>query len=397
MSTALAQGWPFFDDDNNPFDFLFPEKPKPVPPPQPKPKPVPTAVPSAPERQEPAYLHGGKPTTSDYYRSMMEWTLYKASKFGKNTSDCPLCASAAGLEGTSPSQECLRTYNEFYKIKPRKSQETQQDAEIDVRISIGYLDDRLVGGDVVDDWYVGPLIRDQLTTPCRAAANSACGFEQDADDAAVFRKRLEMIGPDGQKRFRYVKLRIFRSSAGPSDSANQSAEKREEQKQITESAREFFADSLQHGDMVLYIGHGRSGGGPDFGPPKTRGQKPPITDLDWYRKNHPGRDLMYQALKETSTPPKILGIFACYAKEYFTKDLRQVAPNTGLVLSGNTEFFSETGQALAMLDSVLGRRCENEFKAALEIPQSIKLYKNTNDIHVESVHVENVFRAASTP
>jgi len=48
------------------------------------------------------------------------------------------------------------------------------------------------------------------------------------------------------------------------------------------------------------------------------------------------------------------------------------------------------------IDSVLARRCEKEFKTALEVPQSIKLYQNTREVHVDSVHVENVFRSSDT-
>jgi hypothetical protein len=407
--TASA-GW--FDDlfggnsgDEGPPPVMEPDYyPQPYPEPYPAPFPEPRRPP--PRRPDPYRPSPYRPVTPPLeptqappktpkegaqYKGMIEHTLLRGAQLGQPNSDCPQCAStAAGFEGADPSPECRKTYNDFFKIKPRKSQETQADSEIDVRISLGYMDDQLLGNDLVDDFYAAPLIRNQLISPCRIPGVSVCGFEQEPDDASVFRKRMELIGPDGQKRFRYVRVRIYRSSASSSDRGNNSPARRREQEEISESAREFFADSLKHSDMVLYIGHARDGGGPDFAPPKLR-KKPPTTDLDWYRKYHPGTNLMYGALRETSTPPKMIGIFACYAKDHFFQGLRKVAPNTGLVLSGNNEFFSSVGQAVAMLDSVLGRRCEEELNAALEIPKGIKLFEDSSEIRVGPLKVDGVF------
>jgi len=410
LSTAFTASAGWFDDlfggdsgDDGPPPLMEPEYyPQPYPERYPEPRPVPRRLlprRPGPPRPTPAQLppppslpaSPKTPKEGEHYKGMIEHTLFRGAKLGQPNSNCPQCTSlAAGLEGKDPSPECRKTYNDFFKIKPRRSQESKGDTEIDVSISLGYMDDQLLGNDLVDDYYAAPLIRDQLTSQCRYPGVSACGFEQEPDDASVFRKRLELIGPDGQKRFRYVRVRIFRSSASPSDKKNNSSEYKQDQEDITASAREFFADSLKHSDMVLYIGHARDGGGPDFAPPKLR-KKPPTTDLAWYRKNHPGTNLMYGALRETSTPPKMIGIFACYAKDHFYQGLRKVAPGTGLVLSGNNEFFSSVGQAVAMLDSVLGRRCEAEFSAALEIPKEIKLFKDSSEVSVGPLKVDGVF------
>lgn len=320
-------------------------------------------------------------------------TLKKVREVGSQCLNCGL-DFAGRSQATSP--ECRKAYRDLYKIRPDRGLESRQDSEININIAFGYLDSRTnpIGAQAarsVDDQYEKAALFELLRVPCHAGTTGACGFKYESDDADVLVKRISMVGPDGVMRFRTIRIRAKDSSVSDDDQANRN-QLLEEQKAKSEETQRFFQESLQTADVVFYLGHGRGGGGPDFSPPRLHQVKQfRLSDLNWYRRNHPGTDLMYGTLQAAETHPKIIGLFACYSKDYFFQGLRQVAPDSALVLSGDNEEQTALAQAVTTLDSVLAGRCEEDFRQSLDSINQFQYIFDRSETHVTPVKVDGFF------
>lgn len=317
------------------------------------------------------------------YRLRIEKTLSDIKAAQRPEAQCQSCqVFAAGREGDVISPACRRTYRELYKIQDRVEKERPEDRDIDMRIAFGYMD----FANSVDDYYAMVAFAMQVTSPCRGQ-RSACGFKENPDDAGDFQKQITMLGPDGKPRSRTVHLRIRWSSATPDERLNRGARKADQDEQ-TANTRAFFADGLKNADVMMYVGHARDGGGPDFGPPVVNPQTHK-TDFSWYHQHRNGLKFMTDALSSTAKPPKLVGIFACYAEDHFRQALRSASPSTGLVLAGQSEFEAGLGQATATLDSLLAFKCESEFKKAVDVITSIE---TANNYPITSPLVDGLFK-----
>ncbi len=303
----------------------------------------------------------GKKTEQEIEQDLVERNL----KLIQDTSDaldnlryeqrsCEECyAGAAGemavtMPDASPStakKKCIATWTDFYS-KP----------EIDIRYVFGYgvaEDDR-----VVDDGLTRQMFIDRVTSACESNVR-VCGFSRSPDDAELFEKTV--IGPTGSKH--KVKLRLTASSNSSSDRLNQAFQM--EQKEKTEHAKRVFFGGLQEADMLMYVGHARDGGGPDFAPAVRRKSDGKI-DYEHYSKKKPGIEDLTQALALAKKTPKILGFLSCNSERWLSRLLR-MAPNSGLLLSKTDRIAAEAAlaQAYSALDSVLWQRCEGSFTEAL--------------------------------
>lgn len=308
------------------------------------------------------------------YRYRIENTLTEIHGAIQPSCDaCEIFSASSDSEKYSP--QCRKRYRDFYHIKDRLSLERPEDQSIEIRLAVGYMD-YLTS---VDDQYVAAAFATSLRRKC-TDGKSACGFVQDPDDADLLTKEIRIMGPDGKPRRRFVKLHLRSSSYTNSERLNRGAYL-EEQSEKTAETKRFFEEGLVQADMVLYVGHARGGGGPDFAPPMVN-PKTRRTDYNWHRANPRGLNGMLQVLKSTKTPAKIVGIFACDANDHFGSHLKKAVPNTALVLSGANEFEASVAQATAAIDSVLGLKCAPEFKNA------VNAIKHVHDYPVAPVNVD---------
>lgn len=309
------------------------------------------------------------------YRYRIENTLSEIAA-SRNQDTCEGCEMfRAGSSTKKYSPQCRQRYRDFYRIKDKVSSEGPQDQTIEIRMAFGYMDYITS----VDDQYVAAAFATSLTRRC-SLGQSACGFTPDPDDAELLTKEMRIMGPDGRPRRRLIKLHL-RSASYTNDERLNRGTYLEEQKQKTAEAKHFFEEGLARADMVLYVGHARDGGGPDFGPPMVN-PKTRRTDYNWHRANPHGLASMLKSLKEARSPAKFVGIFACNAKEHFGEYLRKTSPKTSFVLSGANEFEASVGQAAATLDSVLGMKCSPEFTKA------VNTIKNIYDYPIAPVSVD---------
>ncbi len=280
--------------------------------------------------------------------------------------DCVDCyVSSAGaddstLEMSDAKRACVDKWNDFYNKEPVDSANPNGPKKpVDIRIVLGYHDRDL-------DSFVGDRIMRQsmvktLTAPCEANnLVQVCGFKQSVQEGDFFEK--EVMGPKGV--LQTVRVTLTASSASPSDRLN-----KVEQERQSAAAEKVFNEGIRDSDMLLYLGHARGGGGPDFRPAKRNARG--ATDLDFYRAEQPGLKALDEAFNNAKVngqkkTPKILGFLACDAEVWRTR-LERLAPNSGLLLSASDLVDSQTamGMAYLALDSVLWQRCPDEFNRAV--------------------------------
>lgn len=179
---------------------------------------------------------------------------------------------------------------------------------VELTLAFGYKDTRPTR--FVGDRYERIFLIEKVIEPCDGSQNSACGFKRDGDDSALFYREVTL--KNGERV--HLQLTIFASSIGPDDDLNRISEY---QTFISKEAEKNFLESLHTSSVIIYIGHSRDGGGPDFFPPKITSTK--NIDYKWYRKQRPG---LVKIKKEIAsipdgTKPKTLAILSCNSDTYF--------------------------------------------------------------------------------
>lgn len=239
---------------------------------------------------------------------------------------------------------------------------TRQSDEIYIYVGFGYLNR---ADHLTEDLVEFELLKEQLLSPCemngglarrpgqrvstRRTPHELCGFQE---ISAVFdvngRIRLQKsisLSTGEQKR---VVLDIATSSVTVDNRVNRGALKNSQEAKSMYSSNDFYR-ALGLSDVVMYVGHSRFGGGPDF---HSRGsQEKPETI-----------DNLVTALRNSPRVPGIVGIFSCRSAEYFFDSLDEV-------LNDQTRLFMNTKNTglmlqtfLASLNGVLSMQCESDLR-----------------------------------
>jgi hypothetical protein len=245
---------------------------------------------------------------------------------------------------TAEKKKCIATWSDFYS-KP----------EIDIRYVFGYGDDS--NDSVVDDILTRQLFVDRVMSACESNVR-VCGFTRSKDHADLFEKTVK--GPTGEEH--KIKLRLTASSNSTSNKINEAFS--QEQKEKSENAKKVFHSGIGEADMLMYVGHARGGGGPDFSPARRKADGK--IDYDHYSKNKPGLKDLTDALTLARKTPKIMGFLACNSERWRDRLVR-MAPKSGLILSSTDNIAAEAAlaQAYSALDSVLWQRCEKSFNGSM--------------------------------
>jgi hypothetical protein len=125
---------------------------------------------------------------------------------------------------------------------------------------------------------------------------------------------------------------------------------------------------MERDDIVFYIGHSRYGTGPGF-------YRLPLFSSQWLSTyiHSPLLSATIRKLEQTSTPPKIFGIFSCSSQRYYAKKFHSAAPDMALIVStGMTLYNLNIVEAVDALNSIFGNLCYSEGKNT-----SIKLNPNS--------------------
>jgi hypothetical protein len=154
---------------------------------------------------------------------------------------------------------------------------------------------------------------------------------------------------------------------------------REKSKRVTN----LFLESIEKNDIVFYIGHSRFGTGPGFY------CLPPLSSqwLSTYIYS-PVLSSTLSKLEQTSTPPKIFGIFGCSSRRHYAKKIHSAAPDMALIVTtGITLYDQNIVDAVHALNSIFGNLCYSDNRDG-----SISLNPNSNsDCKLYGLFTNNKF------
>ncbi|RBP44643.1 hypothetical protein DES53_104465 [Roseimicrobium gellanilyticum] len=104
-------------------------------------------------------------------------------------------------------------------------------------------------------------------------------------------------------------------------------------------AMDFTKKACAESEVMIYVGHSRSGGGPDTYPPETRPAAGGVsaTDFSYYKKNRPGMQALGPYLRKRESTPKLVSWTGCLSDEHF-RDwfagcFAKKSHDTGVILS----------------------------------------------------------------
>lgn len=260
------------------------------------------------------------------------------------------------------------------------------DGELSIFIALGYLDFSL-GQDFVNSdnsyYTYGDVLDLDARKAMEAVLKQSCsmiGFDKNAKTTACkFSKSSGVFTKNITNKFTgknlKVKIKLVSSAYSSNDALNKTTYA-SQQKALSQSSEAAFVSALKSYDVVIYIGHARSGGGPDFYPPVLL--KNGKVDYAHYKKTKPGISKMLGGLN-TATDAKVLGVLACKSTSLFASSIKSYAPNSLLVTANNLFDFDElmpTG--LAMVEALVSQRCTSDFDNVLqhELPSNYLTIKD---------------------
>ncbi|HVK61249.1 MAG TPA: hypothetical protein VM432_06845 [Bdellovibrionales bacterium] len=202
------------------------------------------------------------------------------------------------------------------------------------------------------------MYREILTRRCSGSLQ-LCGFTEVA--RGVYSKTV--TDPRGQKIQATVEIKD--SSVTPEHSQNIGVLAAQQQAK-SDATTQWFFDSVKSADLVIYNGHSRKGGGPDFHPPKLLQNL--HVNYSWYGKNTPGLKRLLTALSSAPTKPAALLMMSCNSANLFEKPIRKAAPQmsvagTNAVIPGNIP----NKGAIAGMDAFLKFQCQEGFNKQMRL------------------------------
>lgn len=196
----------------------------------------------------------------------------------------------------------------------------------------GFLDKPLVyqgrdyGKKVPVDSFHASILEQILADDCKSGMQ-LCEFylDKEKDGVMLFSKLVESARGE-----EYVELRVLQASLTPDAEVNL-GEGRQEQAERARSLRDQFLASFGNSELVLYVGHSRYGGGPDFGPAKYRADGQ--IDEEAHAKDRRSAQALVVATSAKSRQAKAFALLSCAGTEHFSSEISKRAPNLQLMLS----------------------------------------------------------------
>ncbi len=257
---------------------------------------------------------------------------------------------------------------------------------LDIRYALGYFDDSQ-GIDIMYDGFnyglspsldieIFHILRRVLTEPCDSKTRQLCEFKETGDPQTglvVLTKPVTILGSQI-----LAKITLTHASASESYLENKGSMAETQKKLALQSEQNYF-DQIGIADVVIYNGHSRNGGGPDFNPPLL--DKSLHVDYDgYYRVKKPGITRVLNQIKKNPNKDFILGLFACYSQKHYYSSLVKANKAQKMVLSTDTiDYFDSLHGTLGLMESLLRGQCgDNMNKFIQQNEKLIKGYKAFN-------------------
>jgi hypothetical protein len=297
--------------------------------------------------------------SSEHLKTLVNNLTTELSKVNASRADSHYCDQVNNKN--SPTPKCIETYTQIY-AKPT----------VEVRIVLGYSDasdnpKRFGPHDLVAKEQMVNLLTKDCDLKKPSEGFFLCGFARADDDANLFTKKV--AGPNGV--LKTVNLILVNSSVSTDDGQNQGALLEQQLKQ-TELAKKIYLDGMRNADIILYNGHSRKGGGPDFAPAKRL--KDTHIDYSWYQSHNEGFTNLLDALKSrTDGGPKLVGFFSCDSADHFSKSIAETSPKTGFIGTLSPPSWDDSHRGvLTMLNAILGKICDKSLSPALNQKMDVK-------------------------
>ena len=280
------------------------------------------------------------------------WGYQTIKSYVAEIANSPL---ANGGEYVDPAQnQCLPIYKNAIK-----------NGIFDIRYALGYFDDSR-GTDIIwnnQNYGLSPSldigiynsIRKALTDPCTDRAQlNLCGFSESGDPnmgKVILEKKINLIG-------NVVLVRISLTQASASESfVDNKGRLADRQKFLTAQSEENYFGGIGVADVVIYNGHSRNGGGPDFNPPILNSELHVNYD-GYYKVKRPGITRVLDLIKRGQNKETLLTFFSCFSKKHFLDDLLKANPKQRLVLSADTiDYFDSLKGSMGYLEGLMRGTC----------------------------------------
>jgi hypothetical protein len=258
------------------------------------------------------------------------------------------------------------------------------DKQIDILLAFGYMDvsggqdfkdsgAKLYGNGNTLDIDARNALENTLMTECltlnvnhQNVTNSACGF----------RKAGGKLTKTIRDRFTNKNIRVTVQLVAPSvssiDSQNQTSSK---QKNQSDQVRSQFLSGLQTKDVVVYLGHARSGGGPDFYPPVLLSNG--HVNYSYYKQKQEGIRSMLGALKQANEPASVVAVLACKSTGLFAGSIKKYTPHSTVITAGELFDYNDilpTGYAI--VEAIVGQNCGEGFNRIVKANPSSARFLN---------------------
>jgi hypothetical protein len=277
--------------------------------------------------------------------------------------DMNMTGALSGLSripaGGGMDKSCQAFYNKMYA-----------DGTVSFSVGLGYFnsegdDYTYMGkdyGDAVLDPFAYRAYINVLTARCSGSAK-ACGFK---GRGGTLSKTVKT--PSGRKINVVIHIANGGSSTKNSNNATPNGNMSAAQLQQSKYARSVFFGGIQNGtEVAIYMGHARSGGGPDFYAPRLLSNG--HVNYGSYKAQQEGIGTLVSALRKATSAgrsPKIVAILACNSSGLFAGRMASASPGTMLITANslfNDSDFYPTG--LGVIDNVLNERCGGNFTSTL--------------------------------
>ncbi len=226
-----------------------------------------------------------------------------------------------------------------------------------IRNAAGQLEMADFGMNATIDIAYDDLYRELFTRRCEGSLQ-LCGFKEIA--SGVFEKKIK--NPQGKKVRAVIEMR--HASQTPSHAQNVGVLSAAQQAK-SDATTSWFFGQVGRTDLLVYNGHSRKGGGPDFNPPKLL--KNLHVNYAWYEKNVPGITRLTSALASASQKPAAVLMMSCNSNKLFSSKIDRAASGMPIVSTSAVppSGSSPTKGALAGMDSFLRFQCEAGFHQEL--------------------------------
>jgi hypothetical protein len=260
-------------------------------------------------------------------------------------------------EGTAyeplSDRSCVPRYKKLYG-----------DSELKISVFFGYKDSRPQR--FVGDRYERSQLVQRVLRKCSKGVPQPCGFQRDPEDLNRFYREIKT--PWGQVKS--VILTVMDSSLSADDQYNRRASLQEWKSKDTKRA---FHDALINSHVVLYNGHSRTGGGPDFYPPQINSKGKVL--YEHYRTAQQGFMDMLEVLGRGAllARSQLVGLFSCQSSHYFTEAVRKERPGMALIGSSSLIYYKDALENTAeTIGALLDMECRENFRRRLKENDPLK-------------------------